>query len=216
MEKVSIIVDNRERNPAILGGLAVREIALDFAQLPVGDYIVSDRIGIERKTVRDFENSIMDSRLFDQARRLREGFEKPILLIEGHDSEFSLGRRIITGAILKLYLEYDVQVITSSDAEETAYMIARFAEREQIEGREARIAGRKKAHSDQQWQLLILGSVPGVGPALAKGLIARFGTVRGVAEAGEKELMEVENVGRKKAMRIHSIMNSKFSEGGAD
>ena len=102
MHTLKILVDNRERNLLMHEELSNLGVLMDFAQLPVGDYIISDRTCVERKTVPDFEKSIMDNRLFDQIKRLSESFAKPILLIEGDDSEFRLSDNVILGTILKL------------------------------------------------------------------------------------------------------------------
>ncbi len=211
MHETRIIVDNRERNLEIAGGLAARGVDVRVTQLPVGDYILSDRMCIERKTVRDFESSLIDSRLFEQAGRLNSGFSKPVILIEGDQAEFSLKRNVITGTILRLYSEYNLQILFSGNPDETAYMLTNLAEKEQSDnGREPRLAGRKKAYSLYQWQLLILESIPGVGPKLASGLILHFKTLRNIATSSVEELMEVNKIGRKKAARVYEILNGEF------
>lgn len=216
MRETKIIVDSRERNPEILEMLERSGANILTAQLPVGDYILSDRMCVERKTGSDFENSIMDTRLFEQARRLHEGFEKAILILEEDNGERALRRNMVIGAILTLYVEMGIQVMFSSGAEETAYILNKLAEREQLGGaREPRLAGRKKAYNLYQWQLLILGSIPGVGPKLAKDLISHFKTLRNVAMADPGDLMAVDKIGRKKAEKVYRILNSEFEQGTA-
>ncbi|MHB1830672.1 MAG: ERCC4 domain-containing protein [Candidatus Micrarchaeaceae archaeon] len=213
MQAFKIIVDNRERNLDILQSLSDFGIDLSFAQLPVGDYIVSDRICVERKTVADFENSIIDNRLFEQLGRLKESFEKPILIIEGYDGDYRLNSNVIMGTVLKLYLDYNVQVINSISAEETAVILSKFAEREQGEDRrEPRVMGLKKAHTTYQWQVMMLSSVPGIGPSLAHGLLKHFKTIKSIAIANVDGLMEVDRVGRKKAEAIYKVINSEFGD----
>ena len=211
MQELSLLIDNRERNLEIIESLAENNVKVSFLQLPVGDYIVSDRMCVERKTVRDFESSIIDTRLFDQAQRLKDAFEKPIIIIEGSMDELSLGRNVILGTILALYTDYNIQVINSTGPSETSYILSKFAEREQIlERRQPRLLGSKKAYTQYQWQLVILASLPGIGPGLAKNLIAHFKTVRNLCNADVDELMEIDKIGRKKAERIYSIINSEF------
>jgi Fanconi anemia group M protein len=212
MGEVKIIVDKRERNLDILEGLSGSGILLSFAQLPVGDYILSDRMCVERKTVHDFESSIINARLFDQIERLNRTYRKPILLLEGDDSEFAMNPNVVLGAIISLYSDYNVQVIRSKDAAETVSMLARLAEREQNEKRLPRMLGSKRAFSNAQWQLLILSSIPGIGPALARALISHFRTIKNVVSAEPDALMEVEKVGAKKAEKIYEILNAEFSE----
>jgi ERCC4-type nuclease len=213
MDGVRIIVDNRERSIEILEGLSQRGVEMSFAQLPVGDYIISDRMCVERKTVRDFEGSIMNFRLFDQMERLTSGFKKPILLIEGDDSEFVMQQHVILGAIVSIYADYNVQVIRSNGVDETSATLAKLAEREQKKARrEPRIVGSKRAFTNSQWQVLILSSIPGIGPKLARSLIAHFKTIRNVVSAQKEDLMEVDKIGRKKAERIYSVLNEESSE----
>ncbi len=212
MDEIKIIADNRERNLDILEGLSGSGILLSFAQLPVGDYVLSERMCVERKTVRDFESSIISARLFDQLERLGGAYGKPILLLEGDDSEFTMGRNVILGAIISVYSDYNVQVIRSKDSKETVSVLARLAEREQGEKRVPRMLGSKRAFTNSQWQVLILSSIPGIGPKLAKSLISRFKTIKNVVSAEPDELMKVDKIGEKKAEKIYEILNAEFSE----
>lgn len=216
MHAPKIIIDNRERNMDLIGALSDSGMDISFAQLPVGDYIVSDRMCIERKTVSDFESSIMSNRLFEQLDRLRRSFEKPVLIIEGGQEEHRLGDNVVTGAILKLYTDYGVLALHSRDPGHTAAMLSKFAERElEADRKEPMLTGIKKAYTTYQWQALILGSIPGIGPAIAHNLIAHFKTIRNVATADPKELAKVEKIGKKKAERIYEILNAEFREAPA-
>ncbi len=209
MYELSIIIDNRERNYELLESLSQNNIKISFKQLAVGDYIVSDRMCIERKTISDFESSILDSRIFDQAKRLSMSFDKPIMILEGDMLEARLSRNVILGTIFALYREYNVPVINSLNPSETSYLLSKFAEKEQIdEKREPKLLGVKKAYSDYEWQLLILSSIPGVGIKLAKSLISRFHSIRNISNATTEELTEIEKIGSKKAERIYKVLNN--------
>jgi ERCC4-type nuclease len=212
-QSLKIIVDNRERNMDIMDSLSVSGVDLNFAQLPVGDYIISDRICVERKTISDFESSIMDGRLFEQVGRLHESFGKPILIIEGDEAQHRLGDNVILGTILKLYIDYNIQVIASHGPQHTAAILSKVAQREQAaEKREPRLTGLKKAYTTYEWQTLILGSIPGIGPKLAHKMLVHFKTIKGVASADAKELMKVDKIGKKKAEHICSILNAEFQD----
>ena len=209
MDGLSIIVDNRERNYELLESLSQNNIKISFKQLSVGDYIVSDRMCVERKTISDFENSIIDSRIFEQAQRLSMSFDKPIIILEGDMLEARLSRNVILGTIFALYREHNVPVINSLNPSETSYLLSKFAEKEQIyEKREPKLLGIKKAYSDYEWQLLILSSIPGVGIKLAKNLISKFHSIRNISNATLEELTEIEKIGSKKAERIYKVLNN--------
>src|SRR5918999_1839340 len=79
-----IVVDERERKSRIPDILRQAGATIDFAQLKVGDYIVSPETAIERKTIQDLINSIYDGRLFVQCSQLTEHYVKPVLIIEGN------------------------------------------------------------------------------------------------------------------------------------
>ena len=57
-------------------------------QLQIGDYILSDSIAIERKSVSsgDFHNSLCSGRLLTQTSKMTKFFKQPILLIEFDES----------------------------------------------------------------------------------------------------------------------------------
>ncbi len=207
--RFKVLVDNRERNQDILDKLS-QEMETEMCQLPVADYIVSDRVGIERKTLEDFCGSIINARLFEQADRLRKSFERPFILLEGSGGD-RLPENVVFGTIIALYVDYGVQVIRSSGPEDTASIIYAIAKREQEEKeRGVRMVGIKKAHTNDEWQQFIVGAMPGVGPKLAKNLLSHFGTIRELANADQKQLAEVDKVGKKKAEAIYRMMNEYF------
>ena len=64
----SLLVDHRERRSKLMElaeNSPVFDVRVQF--LSAGDYIVNDRIAIERKTYQDFALSVIDGRLFAQA-----------------------------------------------------------------------------------------------------------------------------------------------------
>jgi DNA excision repair protein ERCC-4 len=86
--RVRILVDERERKSGIPALLRRAGATIDFAQLKVGDYVVSPETAIERKTIQDLLNSIYDGRLFIQCSQLNEHYIKPVLIVEGNLVEF--------------------------------------------------------------------------------------------------------------------------------
>lgn len=184
--------------------------------LPVGDFIISERAVIERKTRSDFESSIIDGRLFLQNKQLDnmvENFEKRIIIIEGESFEERVSRNALLGAISALILDYGISVFFTRDLEGTAEMIFALAKREQL-GKEAvvRLKGNKKVNTMAQQQRMIVECLPGVGPKLAVSLLKKFKTIENIAKANEKELTEVEKIGKKKAKFIKQAFSKEFCE----
>src|SRR2546422_7704689 len=80
---VKVTFDNREERSGVPEELSKRNVELQKLTLTIADYVVSSRVAIERKEGTDFVGSIFDGRLFEQAHRLRETYEFPIIIVEG-------------------------------------------------------------------------------------------------------------------------------------
>ena len=131
MDGLSIIVDSREKNIKLIEALEARGFVISMLNADVGDYILSKRVCIERKSLSDFDNSVINGRLFEQVNRLRESYEMPLLLIEGRDVERRLESRAIVGAIASVYLRYGIPFLFSSDEDESADIMYVIAKQEQ-------------------------------------------------------------------------------------
>jgi ERCC4-type nuclease len=212
MKEVKVIVDQRERNPEIADAFSALGIEADVRTIPVGDYIASERVGIERKTVSDFESSIINGRLFDQIERLKQNYEFPILILEGDRDNFRLKSNVINGTIVAIFIDYGVAVICSDSPTHTAELIASIAKREQNgKARTPSAKGGMRAYTHEQFQEYIIGNLPGVGEKLAKALLKHFKSVRNIANADTKELTKVEKIGKKKAEKIHDTLNNMYN-----
>ena len=184
---------------------------VEIAQLPVGDFLLSERACVERKRREDFEQSIIDGRLFQQVARLSEQFEKPFLVIEGERFEERVSRPALLGAISSIMLDYRVSIFFTKDAEKTAEFLLAVAKREQLaEKRPVRILGEKHAYSPSQQKRMIVEALPGVGPKIAFALLKHFGTVEKLMKAKEDQLMKVEGIGEEKAKAIRKLITEKY------
>ncbi|MCX6775252.1 MAG: helix-hairpin-helix domain-containing protein [Candidatus Micrarchaeota archaeon] len=210
---VEIFVDEKENRGTIGEILKELGVVVRVKTLPVGDFIISDRAVIERKTRSDFESSIIDGRLFKQAENMIDNFEKCIVIIEGESFEERVNRNALLGAISALILDYGIQVFFTRDLEATGEMIFNLAKREQLgKGRIVRLKGSKKVHTMAQQQRMIAECLPNVGPKLALALLRKFKTIENIAKASERELMEVEKIGKKKAKFIRRALSEEFCE----
>ncbi|XRO77567.1 DEAD/DEAH box helicase [Methanocaldococcus sp. 10A] len=203
---IKIIVDVREKNMA---KLLHNYADVELKTLEVGDYVLSDRVVVERKTADDFVNSIIDKRLFNQLKNLKK-VEKPLLIIEGEN--FSrLHENAIKGAILSIIFDFGIPIIFTKNAEETADLLIKIAEKEQIkEKRAVMVRYGKTTMSLKEQQKFIVESLPDVGGALAERLLKHFKTVENVFTAKEEELMKVEGVGKERAKKIRDVLTAKY------
>jgi Fanconi anemia group M protein len=186
---LEICVDSNEAAMAerVVNDLRLSGCLVKTANLPDCDYIVSDRCGIERKEVKDFAISLMNGRLFEQAKRLAEGYEKPLLILQGELLTLSRFTRIspnsLWGALSSLALDFGIAVIPTPDTHSTAQLIHRLAYHEQAkEERPIQVRKKKRKASLSEEQLYFLCGIPNIGRSLAEGLLNQFQTPLQVVE----------------------------------
>ncbi|MEM3399216.1 MAG: ERCC4 domain-containing protein [Candidatus Micrarchaeia archaeon] len=210
--QITILMDVREpqeiKDMLVAGGAVVKS-----ESLPAGDYLLSERVAVERKTREDFESSIIDGRIFEQLTRLKSNFDCVILVVEGEKFENRLSRNALLGALSAMIVDIGVSLIFTRNTERTAELLFAIAKREQTEKRTpVRLRGDKKALTIPQYQQMIVEGLPLVGPTLARKLLMHFGTVENIFKASEKELMAVDGLGRKRAKLIRRLLTCEYIE----
>ncbi len=200
---MDIIYDDREKTEAI--ELLKQKFKMERQRLDVADFIISTNIGIERKRARDFEQSIIDGRLFSQAERLKKEFEKPLIVIIGNDFE-RIKPKALSGAFISLIVDHSVPIVFLNNEEEFAEFISRIVEREGRPARERKTNFSRKNGDLKLQQLNVVEALPGVGPVLAKNLLQKFKTIKSLFNADEKQLKEVKGVGKTKAKKIKDLI----------
>ncbi|MBI3413189.1 MAG: hypothetical protein HY051_03860 [Candidatus Aenigmarchaeota archaeon] len=213
--KVLIVVDVHESGTDIEKLLASYGAQVILRSIEVGDYILSDRVAVERKTTEDFLNSIKDGRLFSQLIELSRNFDSPILVLEGNGLflRSKMHPNAIRGAIASIVTDYKVPILTTTGLEETAAQIFWIAKREQEELKKSvSIRGEKKGETARQKQEYLLAGLPNVSKITAERLLNHFGSPLEVFNASENDLIEVEGVGKKTAKGIKSVLESECED----
>ena len=214
-KKLKIIADTRERSSLITKTLREKSL-VEVKQLTVGDYLLSDRVVVERKTVDDFLQSLVDKRLLSQAAELKRNFETPIMILEGGKNIYAqrdIHPNAIRGALTALAVDFGISVLPSMGEEDTAEMLYCIAKREQIDDkRQIVLRGEKKPLLLGEKQRYIVESLPNVSAVLAARLLERFGSVEKIMSASKKELTEVEGIGELKADEIRKVVGSTYNK----
>ncbi len=217
MEKkeVKIYADNREINSRIVAILKKR-CNVEEKQLAVGDYLLSKRVAVERKTTNDFISSMTDGRLFKQLQELKENFRLPLLIIEGNslfDNDRKVHPNAIRGALASISLDYGVPIIKTENNLETAEMLLAIAKREQLDRKKnVSVRGRKSKISTNDMQEYLLAGLPKINRAKARALLKHFGSPERVFTATQEELMQVAGIGEKLAKKIRLLLAKKYEK----
>jgi len=185
-------------------------------RLPVGDYVVSDRVVVERKGPTDLAASIKDRRLFDQLARLAEAYPSVVLLVEGDPVHMqqaawqgALGRALTLGA----------SVLRTRDVLDTATWIARLYRLEDKPASAPRGVPRVRRPTEDVLQTAedVLRALPGISSVGAGRLLAHFGSLERVFAARRDELLEVRGIGPMRARTLDRLFRASAAQAsGAD
>lgn len=213
---IKTYVDFREKGSGVIKELIELGINVEMKKLEVGDYILSSRVGVEFKTVKDFVDSLIDGRLLVQMKELKENFERPIVILEGDENIFSqrnIHPNAIRGVLSMIAVSYGIPIIQTKDAVETAAQMAVIAKREKEESNKPFSAHTSKKPTNlKELQEYLVSALPGVGPTLSKPLLQKFGSVINVMVAHESLLRKVDKVGEKKAKEIRKVLDSDYNK----
>lgn len=214
--KLSIFVDQRETRAGIARFLEKAGVSLKLQNLAIGDYIVSDKVCIERKTVTDFLDTLINKRrnLFEQIQRMRNEYEKPLLVIEGDSiyGQRNVHPNVVRAVMASIALDYSVPIIQTRDVADTASLIYVITKREQMPNKtEVNPHGKKPTASLKEQQEYFLSALSNIGIMTTRKLLAKFKTIERIMAATKEELMEVENVGDKTADHIKKVLSTEYN-----
>ncbi|AOW79251.1 Hef nuclease [Halodesulfurarchaeum formicicum] len=216
-DHVEIVIDQRELDASIARDLSKREgIETRLETLEVGDYVLSDRVAVERKTIEDFLSTLLDGDrgLFDQIGDLTRHYGRPVLVIEGEGDlygERNVHPNAIRGALASLAVDFGVSVLFTPDETETAALLETIARREQeTRDREVSVHGTSAAKTLAEQQEYVVASIADIGPITARSLLEALGSVEAVLTADEATLQSVEGVGEVTASRIREVVGSEY------
>ncbi|MHC5081912.1 MAG: ERCC4 domain-containing protein [Planctomycetota bacterium] len=209
-EGKDVVVDCFERAPEIVEvlegkyGLHCRE-----EKLRAGDYLVGGRVLVERKRGKDFEQSMISGRLFQQAQKLAASRHLPLIILENVPGWTGVSTNALQGAVLSLILDFGVPVIHTSSKRESAFVLADIYHRlGKSPSASVRLGYRPRRLRNRA--LFVITSLPGVGRTVGENALCHFGSLRSAFEAEEKSWRAVSGIGKTKANRIATLLDLKI------
>src|SRR4051794_38271036 len=189
-----VLYDHLEERSGVAAALRAAGVTPRAGPFLVGDYVISDRLIVERKTGSDLAASIKDRRLFEQVERLTEAYASVVLLVEGEPVHIS--RASWEGAVARV-LVAGVSVLRTAEARESAAWLARLCRQEEKGPSQARGRPRVRRPTDDDEQTAhdVLSCLPGISFVTARRLLDHFGTLAAVFAADEARLREVPGIG---------------------
>ncbi|MFA9416209.1 DEAD/DEAH box helicase [Natrinema sp. HArc-T2] len=216
-DAVEIVADQREMDANIARDLSRREeIDVRLETLAVGDYVLSDRVAVERKSVADFVDSLVggDRSVFEQVGAMARHYSRPIVVVEGDGlyEQRDIHPNAVRGALSSLAVDFGASVLRTESEADTTELLAVIAGREQATAdREVSVHGEKASKTLSEQQEYVVASIAEIGPVTARSLLEEFGTVEGVMIATEDELQAADGVGQVTAERIREVIGSDYT-----
>jgi DNA excision repair protein ERCC-4 len=205
-----LLCDPTEERSGLPERLRKQGCDIEVRPLVSGDYLVSAAFAIERKSARDFADSLLSGKLLQQLHGLAETYEYGALLIEGDSWEGD--RKLPSPVVGELYhwisMRSNLSVIYSPSLAWSARLLTDLASREQTtRGAQAAsspppVRARVRRPDD------VLFAFPGVGPRNAERFAERFANLREVVNASESQLVTA--IGPARGSRLHALLGSSF------
>ncbi len=215
---IEIHADYREKGSGVLKKLSDIGIEISLEKLEVGDYLISEDLVVEFKTVPDFIDSLIDKRLFTQLKGMKK-YRKQLIILQGEEDLYvqrNLHPNAIRGILATVSVGYGIPILQTKNSEDSALLIAQIAKREQnVEDKEFTYHSMKPLTLKEQ-QEYIISALPGVGPVISKPLLEKFGSVKKILNASVEELKKVDLIGDIKASKIREVVDSEYKKDDKD
>ena len=213
-----LIVDSHEPEEFAETFRQEKGIYIVVKELESGDYAFSN-IGIERKTLRDFYNSITqgDKRIWQQMFNLKRCFERPMLVIERWDDSFmvdSYKNRTVLSTMGRIAMMGITVIVLPGKAHDwktfvdfVAYMF--FASDKKTPSLKP---VPKKSHQETVMDARedAMCMIPGIGRKTAKEILGRTHTIKGVTTISLEELSKW--IGPSKAKMVKAVLEGSEEE----
>lgn len=209
-------------------------------QLPIADIWIGMKeegiqeggLVIERKSIRDFEASILDGRYREQRGRIlafcQEHKTQPLYVLEGSLSATNT-RSLPSSTLIKymnrLILHYQIPVLQTQSVQETAELIKILVEQwkedptalqrttELVKVSDGLHVHKKANAADpRQFALACLAQCPGVSVKMAEALLENYGTLQNMMNAEVKQMEQIK-VGTRKigpvvSKRLYELLHA--------
>jgi ERCC4-related helicase len=208
-----ISIDDRETSSKVVEVLSGLGAAIRLERLGHGDYAVGDRILIERKTARDFVDTLINRDLLGQIKAMAETVPRPVLIIEGGDlyTQRDIHPNAIKGVLAALAIDMGVSLLFTRDEQDTAQMLFIIAKREDSERGERKVHPHKSHRSVREDLEYIISAFPEIGMKNARLLLSHLGSVQAVANAELPELTAIKGIGEKTAQKIYDLCRHPYN-----
>ncbi|KFV05502.1 Fanconi anemia group M protein, partial [Pterocles gutturalis] len=211
-----ILVDSREISSGaeVISSLkAVHGVKVQVCSLSSSDYIVSNRMAVERKFLSELLNSVNRSKVTRRIQRLQSMFERICVIVEkdrvkaGETSRFFQRTQYYDG-VLSALVQAGVRILFSSCQEETAGLLKDLALVEQRKNAAICVPTEVEGHKREMLNFFL--TIPNLSYLAALNMCHYFGSVKKMANSSALDIATGAQVSRQKAEEIFRYLHYGF------
>ncbi|XP_074005045.1 Fanconi anemia group M protein [Numenius arquata] len=213
---LAILVDSREicSGAEVVSALrAVHGVKVQVCSLSSSDYIVSNRMAVERKFLSELLNSGNRSKVTQRLQRLQSMFERICVIVEkdrikpGETTRFFQRTQYYDG-VLSALVQAGVRILFSSGQEETAALLKDLASVEQRKAAAIRVPTELEGHRQEMLDFFL--SIPNLSYPAALNMCHGFGSVKEVANSSPLDIATGAQLSQQKAEEIYRYLHYGF------
>ncbi|NXY71363.1 FANCM protein, partial [Glareola pratincola] len=211
-----ILVDSREISSGaeVISALkAVHGVKVQVCSLSSSDYIVSNRMAVERKFLSELLNSVNRNKVTQRLQRLQSMFERICVIVEkdrvksGETTRFFQRTQYYDG-VLSALVQAGVRILFSSCQEETAGLLKDLALVEQRKDAAIRVPTEVEGHKREMLNFYL--SIPNLSYLAALNMCHHFDSVKKMANSSPRDIAVGAQVSQQKAEEIYRYLHYGF------
>uniref|UniRef100_G3SN12 RNA helicase n=1 Tax=Loxodonta africana TaxID=9785 RepID=G3SN12_LOXAF len=214
--RTRILVDSREiaSGAEVISSLrAIHGLEVEVCPLNGCDYIVSNRMVVERRSQSEMLNSVNKNKLIDQIQHLQSMFERICMIVEKDrektgDTSRMFRRTKSYDSLLTALISAGIRILFSSCQEETADLLKELSLVEQRKNVGIHVP---TVVNSSKWNVLhFYLSIPNVSYITALNMCHQFSSVKKMANSSPQEISMYAQVTHRKAEEIYAYIHYVF------
>ncbi|NXN42094.1 FANCM protein, partial [Rhinoptilus africanus] len=214
-----ILVDSREISSGaeVISALkAVHGVKVQVCSLSSSDYIVSNRMAVERKFLSELLNSVNRNKVTQRLQRLQSMFERICVIVEkdriksGETTRFFQRTQYYDG-VLSALVQAGVRILFSSCQEETAGLLKDLALVEQRKNAAIRVPTEVEGHKRAMLNFYL--SIPNISYLAALNMCHHFDSMKKMVNSSPRDIAVGGQVSQQKAEEIYRYLHYGFEAG---
>ncbi|NXF54019.1 FANCM protein, partial [Oceanites oceanicus] len=211
-----ILADSREISSGaeVISSLkALHGVKVQVCSLGSSDYIVSNRMAVERKFLSELLNSVNRNKVTQRIQRLQSMFERICVIVEKDRIKAGEMSRLFQrtqyyDSVLSALVQAGVRILFSSCQEETAALLKDLALVEQRKNATIRVPTEVEGHKREMLNFYL--SIPHLSYLAALNLCHYFDSVKKMANSSPLDIATGAQVSPQKAEEIYRYLHYGF------